>query len=126
MVNWVVLLAKSPALPLPVEALFPCDITDWVLCQRVQETFVVTRVGKKKGVRGISEIIALVENSWRAVCGGFGFVVVFFFLTCPSPLSLPPPALKKIFFFLLFCVGFFPTTKYAWKTMLSPEVPFNK
>lgn len=119
--------SKSPALPLPVEALFRHDVTDCVLCQWVQETFVVTRLGKKKGVRGILEIIALVENSRRVVCVGFGFVLLFFvllcfFLICPSPLSLPPA--QKKFFSSFLCLGFFPITKSVWKTMLVPRGPF--
>lgn len=31
----------------------------------------MTRVGKKKGVRGTVEIMALVENSWKVACGVF-------------------------------------------------------
>lgn len=63
--------SKSPVSPLPIQAPFPHDITAGVWCWRVQETLVVTRVGKKKGVRGTVEIMALVENSWKVACGVF-------------------------------------------------------
>lgn len=71
--------SNSPALPLPVETLFPHEIMDCVCVREFRKLLLSLGLEKKKGARGISEIIALVENSWRAVWGGFVFVFFFFF-----------------------------------------------
>jgi len=110
--------SKNPALPLPVEAPFPRDVTGCVLCRRVQETFVVTRIGKKPGVRGGLEMIALVENSWRAVCVVFWFCGDFLFLFLN--LSLPPPQKKRVFS-SFFCTVFFSYCKICLENGACPQ-----
>lgn len=70
-------------------------------------------------MKGILEITALVENSWRAVQGGM-FLWVFFNMSLPLFPSLSTK--KKNNFFWLFI--FFPSAKPVWKAMLVPRGPF--
>lgn len=80
-------------------------------------------------MRGILEIAALVENSWRVVCGVFGFVFgVFFNLSLPRLFPLQKKKKKKgvclFAFSSFFVLPFFPATK-SGKLCLFPEVPLS-
>lgn len=116
--------SRSLALPLPAEALLPRGIGDCVLCQQLQEPFVVTLIGKKKEEKSVAEI----QFWWkipRGWCLGGGLCVFFAVFSLSLPLSFPLPQKKRVFFFSFFfwCVVFFPTTKSMWKTRLVPRGP---
>lgn len=116
--------SRSLALPLPAEALLPRGIGDCVLCQQLQEPFVVTLIGKKKEEKSVAEI----QFWWkipRGWCLGGGCVYFLLFLACPSLFPFPFHKKKGFFFsFFFWCVVFFPTTKSVWKTRLVPRGPF--
>ena len=95
--------SRSLALPLPAEALLPRGIGDCVLCQQLQEPFVVTLIGKKKEEKSVAEI----QFWWkipRGWCLGGGCVYFLLFLACPSLFPFPFHKKKGVFFFLLFLV----------------------
>lgn len=95
--------SRSLALPLPAEALLPRGIGDCVLCQQLQEPFVVTLIGKKKEEKSVAEI----QFWWkipRGWCLGGGLCVFFAVFSLSLPLSFPLPQKKGFFFFLLFLV----------------------
>lgn len=118
--------SRSLALPLPAEALLPRGIGDCVLCQQLQEPFVVTLIGKKKEEKSVAEI----QFWWkipRGWCLGGGLCVFFAVFSLSLPLSFPLPQKKRGFFFpSFFGVLFsFLLPNPCGKPGLSPEVPFT-
>lgn len=79
MVNPVVLPAEAQLCHCLLKPCFPMSLWTVFCVSEFRKLLLSLGLEKKKGVRDILEIIALVENSWRAVCVDFVFVFVFFF-----------------------------------------------